>query len=390
LSFTASQPGRIIGGLARIGSSTPVVLLDEIDKLGADRSRTPGNALLEVLDPEQNAHFQDNYLSVSFDLSHVLFIATANDVSKIDPILRDRLEVVEIDGYTLAEKLRITREHLLAKLADEHGLGEPLAIDDDTLGHVVESYTAEAGVRQLHQTLAAFHRNRAVAIAKGSPPEIALRAIERDEVRPVLGPPRFLIETAQAELGPGVATALSVGPAGGEILFVEVGTTPGRGELHVTGSVGTVMQESAEAALAYIRIHAQRYGLPEDALARDVHVHVPAGATQKDGPSAGIALAAAMLSALSGVPLKAGVAMTGELTLSGRLLPVGGVRAKLLAAERAGTTRVIVPDKNRADVPEGLDVEVIFAATVDAALSIVCGPPNVAAAASGASPAAPA
>ncbi|MSP63435.1 MAG: AAA family ATPase [Myxococcales bacterium] len=365
-TFTAAAPGRILAGLARAGSAAAVVLLDEIDKIGSDTGRSPSAALLEVLDPEQNRHFHDNYLGVPYDLSHVLFLCTANDLGAIDPTLRDRLELIELEGYTLAEKSAIVRRHLLPRLREGHGLPGELTVGDGAVRMMIEGHTREAGVRQLQRALAAIHRARALALAEGRAQgnpggDDGARAITEAEVTEVLGPPRQVVHLVPGALPVGVAAGLSVGADGGAVLFIEVGRIPGKGELRLTGRLGEVMRETAHAALAHLKIDPARYGATAERLECDFHVHVPEAATAKDGPSAGAALFAAFLSAATDIPLRADVALTGEATLTGRVLPVGGVRAKVLAAERAGVTRVIVPEANRADVPSDVRVEIVFA-----------------------------
>ena len=402
LSFVAASAGRVLKGIAQAGSASALVLLDEIDKIGADRQRSPMAALLEVLDPEQNDHFQDNYLGVPYDLSHVLFVATANDTQLMHPTLLDRMEPVEIEGYTTHEKTTIARAHLVPRLRAEHGLPEAPPVDEDALTLIIEGHTRESGVRQLRRALASVFRARALAIvrargAHGAPVEERARAapdepaaaapaeeaeeppLPRDpttgpargpvtgaEVAEVLGPPRFLVQRVSESLPVGVATGLSVGPAGGALMLVEVGLMPGKGDLGLTGRLGEVMQESVRAALAHLRVAPDRYGVDRSRLgASDVHLHLPEAATAKDGPSAGTAVFAALVSALVGVRLPADLALTGEISLTGRVLPVGGVRAKLLAAERAGIRRVILPEDNRADVPADLALELVFVRSLD-------------------------
>lgn len=358
MSFTAASAGRILKGLAQAGSASAVVLLDEIDKVGTDRGRSPAAALLEVLDPEQNDEFQDNYLGVPFDLSSVLFIATANETSGIHPTLLDRMEPVELEGYSALEKIAIARRHLLSGLREDNGLPETPVVDDDALSLVIEGYTREAGVRQLRRTLGSLFRARALELVRGAPGD-PKRPIDAAEVRRVLGAPARVEETVGEVLPPGVAAGMSVGPHGGSVLFVEVGRMPGKGRLQLTGRLGEVMGETAKTALAHLKMNAAHYGVALERFAVDIHVHVPEAAQAKDGPSAGITLFAALLSSMTGTPLRAGVALTGEMTLTGRVLPVGGVRAKLLAAERAGVRRVILPEENRADVPADLTLEII-------------------------------
>ncbi len=391
LSYIAASAGRILRAIAEAGSASALVLLDEIDKIGADRGRSPMAALLEVLDPEQNTHFQDNFLGVPYDLSHVLFVATANDTSQIHPTLLDRLELCEIEGYTAVEKSAILRAHVLERLRAEIGLPKTPTIEDDAATALVDGYTREAGVRQLRQALATVFRTRALTLVqqkeRGEPSVDAGFGAEGAERRPeapsvehegeappitkaeieaVLGPPRFTKPRAMGTLPVGVATGLSVGPGGGSVLFVEVATMPGRGELVSTGSLGAVLQESVRAAFSHVRAEMSRYGIePGRLTATDVHVHVPEASLAKDGPSGGTAIFAALVSALSGRPAPADTALSGELSLSGRVLAVGGIRAKLIAAERAGLARAVIPEDNRADVPEDVRLEVIFVRKID-------------------------
>jgi ATP-dependent Lon protease len=371
MSFVAATAGRIIQAMAQAGSAAPVVLLDELDKIGIDRMRSPDAALLEVLDPEQNDQFRDNFLAVPYDLSHVLFIATANEASGIRPALYDRLEPIEIEGYSLGEKLTIVQTKLMARLAERHGLGAPLEIPEPLLAHCIEAYTREAGLRQLEQCLAAIHRARALRRLEQAVAPVAEEPVGEEELLATLGPPRHHLARAESLLPLGVATALSVSGDGGQILFVEVGRLPGPGQLKLTGRIGEVMSETADTVLGHLRLEAGRYGTHRRRLAADFHVHVPEAATLKEGPSAGIALFAAILSAATCRPIGADLAMTGEVTLHGRVLPVGGVRAKLLAAERAGIRRVLLPEANRADVPPGLALEPIFVSRLDQAVGVL-------------------
>lgn len=378
LSFTAAAAGRILKGIAQAGSASAVLLLDEIDKIGTDQQRSPMAALLEVLDPEQNGEFLDNYLGVSFDLSHVLFVATANEIGRIQPTLLDRLEVIELEGYTAKEKTTIAREHLLERLRKEHGLPGAPTIDPDALELVIEGHTRESGVRQMRRALSSIFRARALELVRSktraAAPVDPARVVTTAEVEEILGPPRFVLRRVQETLPVGVATALSTGPSGGAILLVEVGLWKGTGELSLTGSVGDVLEESVRAALAHVRMAPERYGIAREAtLERDVHLHLPEAAITKEGPSAGTAIFAALVSALSGVPLPADVALTGEISLTGRVLAVGGVRAKLLAAERAGAKRVILPEENRADVPKDVGVETVLVRSLDEVFHAVFG-----------------
>jgi ATP-dependent Lon protease len=365
-TYTAANEGRILAGMAQCTTNDPVMLLDEIDKLGTERARSPMAALLEVLDPEQHTHFVDNFLSVPYDLSNVLFVCTANDLGRIDPVLRDRLEVIELDGYTVNEKLDIAAAHLLGRLATEHGT-DRLDVPRDTMAWLVERYTREGGVRELKRVLARLYRTRALALAKleegvtrPTPETLTPQEAER-----VLGPARYREPAATSSLPPGVVLGLATSQSQGSLLRVEVATAPSKakakGEVVLTGSLGEVMRESVRTVLGRLRTNAQAYGLDDEAFHRDVYVHLPDAATPKDGPSAGCALFAAVLSALLGTPARADVAITGELSLTGEVLAVGGIRAKVIAAERAGLRVVVVPEENRADVPPGLTIEVVYA-----------------------------
>ncbi len=374
-TFTAATAGRVISGLARAGSASAVVLLDELDKVGSDRQRSPVGALHEILDPEQNAHFYDNYLATPYDLSNVMFVCTANDLDAIAPTLRDRLEVVQLEGYTPSEKRAIAERYLARKLAEDHGLPAPLTFAEGVLDRLIDGYTAEPGVRELQRVMARVHRDRAVstyhARQAGQPPPAA--PVDQAELDRVLGARRHLREPVPDVLPVGVSMGLAVSGEGGSVLYLEVGSMPGRGEVRLTGRVGEVMRESAHAALTHLRTHAERYGIEAAALERDFHVHVPEGAVPKDGPSAGVALVLALLSAVRGTPLPGGLVSTGEITLSGRVLPVGGVRAKLLAAERAGARRAVVPRACQADVPAELTLEVTYVERVEEVVAAALG-----------------
>ena len=360
LSYVAAGPGRIVAGFARAGSASCVVLLDELDKLGTDRARSPFAALLEVLDAEQNREFHDNFLAVPYDLSHAFFIATANELDEIHPTLRDRLEVMELEGYTPGEKRQIARAQLLPALTTEHGLKTPLSLDDATLDAVIQGYTREPGVRQLRRELEAVHRHRVLEAALNPATHDATRAIDSEELHTALGVPKFRARTLPLSLATGTALGLSVGGAGGAVLFVEARTHTGDSAVMVTGRAGEVLRESAQAALSLLRSDPARFGLDAANVARAWHVHLPDGATPKDGPSAGLAIFIAMVSAASDRPVLADVAMTGEITLSGDVLPVGGIRAKVLAAARAGARRVIIPADNEHEVPPEPGIEVTF------------------------------
>ncbi|MBV9323005.1 MAG: endopeptidase La, partial [Chloroflexi bacterium] len=351
-TYIGALPGRIIQALRRAGSRNPVFILDELDKLGNDWRGDPSSALLEVLDPAQNSDFRDHYLDVPFDLSNVLFIATANVMDTVPPALRDRLEVIDIPGYTEEDKLQIARRYLVPRQLAENGLDvRQVRISDSALRRIIREYTREAGVRNLEREIATVARKTARAIVMG---ESASITVSNRTISEMLGPPRFQQEVATREDEVGVATGLAYTPTGGEVLFIEARAVPGKGNLVLTGQLGDVMKESAQAALTYARARGRELGLgTDDPLAtKDVHVHVPAGAVPKDGPSAGITMATAIISALTRRPVDHSVAMTGEITLRGRVLPIGGLKEKVLAANRAGLTHVIAPRDNRRDLDE--------------------------------------
>jgi ATP-dependent Lon protease len=382
-TYVGALPGRILQSLRRAGSRNPIFLLDEIDKLGADFRGDPSSALLEVLDPEQNHTFSDHYVEVPFDLSRVLFIATANTLATIPPALLDRMEVIELPGYTESDKLVIARQHLVPKQLAAHGLAAAqVEVGDDALERVVREYTREAGVRNLERHLASLMRKvarRIAAAAGGAAPPVRIDAAF---VAEALGAPPHLPETAERTTLPGVVVGLAHTSHGGDILFVEAAVLPG-GEgvrLRLTGQLGDVMRESAEAALSWVRSNAAALGLVSPALeASEIHLHVPAGAVPKDGPSAGVALVTALVSALSGRRAHGNVAMTGEISLRGRVLPVGGIKSKVMAAARAGIDAVILPRRNEkdlVDVPrEVLDrVQVKLVDTIESALELALEP----------------
>jgi ATP-dependent Lon protease len=349
-TYIGALPGRIIAGMKQAGSKNPVFLLDEVDKLGVSHQGDPASALLEVLDPAQNDTFTDHYLGVPFDLSQVMFIATANFIQSIPGPLLDRMEVVDFTGYTEREKLEIAKHYLVARQLDDNGLtAEHLTLTDDAIREVITGYTREAGVRQLERELGRLARKVARRIAAK---EIERASVDRDDVRPLLGRPRVHPEKAAREDQVGIATGMYYTPAGGDIMFVEVASMNGKGDLILTGQLGDVMKESARAAWTFARAHADWLSIDDRVFQRDVHVHVPAGAIPKDGPSAGIAMATAMVSALSGRPARHDVAMTGEITLSGRVLPIGGLKEKILGAVRAGITDVVIPRDNEADLDD--------------------------------------
>jgi ATP-dependent Lon protease len=369
-TYVGSMPGRVIQGMQQAGSVNPVFMLDEVDKMGADYRGDPSAAMLEVLDPEQNNAFRDHYLGVPYDLSHVMFIATANLLDPIPPAFRDRMEVIPLSGYTSEEKLAICKRHILPKQLEENGLdGGQLMITDAAVRVVIERYTFEAGLRNLEREVAAICRKAARAVAEGRSgvTRVTPRTLEK-----FLGPPRHVPDEALQQDQVGVAMGLAWTAAGGDILFVEATTMPGKGSLILTGQLGDVMKESAQAALSFARSRAAALGIPgDDYFGRtDIHVHVPEGAIPKDGPSAGITMATAMLSAFTGRRVRRDVAMTGEITLRGNVLPVGGIKEKVLAARRAQVSKVILPGPNARhldDIHPTLrrDVEIVFVSTVE-------------------------
>ena len=350
-TYIGALPGRIIQGITRAGTNNPVFMMDEIDKVGADFRGDPSSALLEVLDPEQNISFRDNYLDVPFDLSKVMFITTANVAQTIHPALRDRMETIELPGYTTEEKLEIAKKYLIPRQIRENGLSKhPVAFEDAAITETVQSYTREAGVRNLEREIAKVCRKVARAVGLG---EKAPETIRAEDLKEFLGAQTVFPEEARRTSIPGVATGLAWTAAGGDVLFVEAIKMPGRRTVTLTGHLGQVMQESAKAALSYIRSKATKFGIdPKFFDMYDLHIHVPAGAIPKDGPSAGVTIAAALASILSERPVSKDVAMTGEISLSGSVLPVGGVKEKVLAARRAGIKKVILPAKNKRDIEE--------------------------------------
>jgi ATP-dependent Lon protease len=351
-TYVGALPGQIIQGMKKAGTVNPVFVLDEIDKIGHDFRGDPAAALLEVLDPEQNDTFADHYLEIPYDLSKVMFIATSNVADTIPAPLRDRMEIIEIPGYTRREKLDIAKQHLVPKQIEEHGLKDTqVQITDEALQNIIENHTREAGVRRLEQQIATVVRGIAVKVAEGEQGPWKLE--NEDSLRPFLGAPRFTSEVAERTEEPGVATGLAWTAVGGEILFIEATRMHGSGKLQLTGQLGDVMKESAQAALSYVRTRAAQLAISEDFLEKnDIHIHIPAGAMPKDGPSAGVTMMTALVSLLSSVPVRDDVAMTGEITLRGRVLPVGGIKEKVLAAHRAGIKRVILPERNVADLEE--------------------------------------
>jgi len=355
-------PGRIIQALRRVESKNPVFMIDEVDKLGKDFRGDPSSALLEVLDPEQNAEFRDHYLDVPFDLSQVMFITTANLLEPIPAPLRDRMEILKLSGYTETEKVRIAQGYLIPRQLRENGLWpEELSFTEDALRRIVRDYTREAGVRNLEREIGKVCRKIVTRIAEGNAESAH---ITEENVQEFLGKRHYFSETALRTQVPGVATGLGVTSSGGDLLFCEATRMTGSQKFVVTGQLGDVMQESAQAALSYVRSKAQDLGIPEDIFEKsDIHVHVPEGAVPKDGPSAGVAIASALVSLLTGRKVRSDVGMTGEVTLRGQILPVGGIKMKVLAAHRAGVDQVILPRQNEKDlddVPEEIREDLTF------------------------------
>ncbi len=358
-TYVGALPGRVVQALRKAGTNNPVLMLDEIDKVGRDFRGDPSAALLEVLDPEQNANFSDHYLEIPVDLSKILFIATANMLDPISAPLRDRMEVIEIPGYTAYEKAKISREYLIPKQLELHGISsENMTITDSALADLISSYTREAGVRNLERRIADVCRGVAVKVAMGLEEEDTIISVKVDDdaLFEYLGPQRYVYEVAERTAQPGVATGLAWTPSGGDILFIEATRMPGRGELVLTGQLGDVMKESVRAALSYIRTHAPEYKINANFLRKhDIHLHVPAGAIPKDGPSAGITMFTALVSLFTDVKVRNDMAMTGEITLRGNILPVGGIKEKVLAAHRSGIKRVIMPARNEKDLVDVSD-----------------------------------
>ncbi len=351
-TYVGALPGQVIQGMKKAGTVNPIFMLDEIDKIGHDFRGDPAAALLEVLDPEQNDTFSDHYLEIPYDLSKVMFIATANVGDTIPAPLRDRMEIISIPGYTRREKLDIAKVHLVPKQIEEHGLkAEQLTVEEDAIQGLIEDYTREAGVRNLEQKVAAVVRGVAVKVAEGNEGPFSIKTAE--DLREYLGAARFTSEVAERTSETGVATGLAWTSVGGEILFIECTKMHGKGKLQLTGQLGDVMKESAQAAMSYVRTRSKDFGLKEDFLeSSDLHIHIPAGAMPKDGPSAGVTMMTALVSLLTGIHVRHDVAMTGEITLRGRVLPVGGVKEKVLAAHRAGIKRIILPERCMADLED--------------------------------------
>jgi ATP-dependent Lon protease len=384
-TYIGALPGRIVRALREAKTKNPVIMLDEIDKVGADWRGDPSSALLEVLDPAQNHSFRDHFLEVDLDLSEVLFIPTANVSETISGPLLDRMELVRLDGYTEDEKLAIARDHLLGRQLERNGLrAEEVEVTEDALRHIIADHTREAGVRNLERELGKVLRKVATGIAGGAAGTPVV--VEAGDVRTYLGRPKFFFEAAERTQVPGVATGLAVTGAGGDVLFVEASSMEGEQGLTLTGQLGDVMKESAQIALSYVRSHALQLGLDPSRAEGRVHVHVPAGAVPKDGPSAGVTITTSLVSLLSGRPVKATVGMTGEVTLQGRVLPIGGVKQKVLAAHRAGLTEVILPARNEPDLDDlpatvREEITIHLAADVATVLDLALETTDVAAAA---------
>lgn len=373
-TYVGAMPGRIIQELRRAGSRNPVMMLDEIDKIGADFRGDPASALLEVLDPRQNRAFVDHYLDVPFDLSQIIFIATANYMDSVPPALRDRMEVIPLSGYSDREKLEIAKRYIVPRQVSENGLTpEQVRIDADALTHIIEDYTREAGVRELERRIGAVCRSVAALFAKGQQRDEV--HVEAEMVQSILGPPRYVREARLKTGNPGVVTGLAWTTVGGEILHIEALRYPGKGQVLLTGQIGDVMKESAQAALSLVKSRAHSLGIEPDAFkATDIHIHVPAGAVPKDGPSAGVAMFTAIASLFSDRPVRADIAMTGEISLRGLVLPIGGLKEKALAAERAEVSIVIIPKLNEKDLPDvprevKAKLEFVLAETVDDVLA---------------------
>lgn len=361
-TYVGAMPGRIIQGIRRAGSNNPVFMMDEVDKIGADFRGDPSSALLEVLDPEQNNSFRDHYLGVPFDLSRVMFITTANLLEPIQPAFRDRMEVINLPGYTEDEKLQIALQHLVPKQIKEHALNPRFILfTEGAIRKIISLYTREAGVRNLEREIASVCRKVARKVAEGKKKTYRITS---QNIEGYLGPPRIFKDQLMQKDQVGVATGVAWTATGGEILFVEVTKMKGKGNLSLTGSLGDVMKESAQAALSYARAHAEEFGIPPDFFAEnDFHIHIPEGAIPKDGPSAGVTIATALISILTNTKVKRDVAMTGEITLRGNVLPIGGVKEKVLAAQRAGVRRIILPAPNRKDlidIPRKIKKEMEF------------------------------
>jgi len=379
-TYIGAMPGTIIRALRDAETKNPVLLIDEIDKMGADFRGDPASAMLEVLDPEQNKTFRDHYLDLPFDLSKVLFICTANQLDTIPGPLLDRMDVIQLSGYTEDEKTGIARKYLVPKQLEAHGLSEEqVTVGDDTLHVVIREYTREAGVRNLERRIADLLRKAAREVAEGKTAKID---VDTDQARAWLGPRRFPADPRKRTADPGVATGLAYTPVGGDVLFIEATAYPGTGKLTITGQLGDVMKESAQAALSWVRSHTEQLGLPENWFAEhDVHIHVPAGAVPKDGPSAGVTIATAIASLVRDEPVAEDVGMTGEITLTGQVLPIGGLREKVLAAQRYGLQRIVMPRDNEPDLEELPDeareeLEFVLADTIEDVFAVAFSSPG--------------
>jgi len=384
-TYVGAMPGRIISALRKVKVKNPVILLDEVDKLGQGFMGSPEAALLELLDPEQNENFSDHYLDLPFDLSEALFITTVNSLEPLSAPLRDRMEIIQLAGYTPQEKHEIARRHLIPRMLAEHALEEDaLELDDEILDTLISDYTREAGVRQLGREITKLCRTLALQTVRSASTQRPRLSVDLEVLRKSLGKPRVFNDVAERTTVPGVATGLAYTPVGGDILFIETSRSKGKGGLQITGQLGDVMQESAKAALSYVRSHAVQLGIdPGDFEEYDVHIHVPAGGIPKDGPSAGVTMFTALASLLSGRRVRPGTAMTGECSLRGRVLPVGGIKEKVMAAHRAGITRVILPAQNERDVDEIPEdtraaVELVFVEEMLDALDAALEPPALA------------
>ncbi len=354
-TYVGALPGRILNGINRAGTSNPVIVLDEIDKISSDFKGDPSSALLEALDPEQNSTFHDNYLDIDYDLSNVLFIATANNIDTIQPALKDRMEMIDVSGYLAEEKMEIARKYLIPKQLREHGLQEDdIRFSREALAKIIEEYTRESGVRGLEKQIAKICR---VTVRKMTMRQKYYKTLKPAHLREYLGLPTNSHDMQKGNEAPGVVTGLAWTSMGGEILFIESSVSKGKGNLSMTGNLGDVMKESAQIAYQYIKAHPELTGLPyEEFMEKDIHVHVPEGAVPKDGPSAGITMVSSMVSAYRGQKVKSGIAMTGEMTLRGRVLPVGGIKEKILAAKRSGIHTIIISEENRKDVEDIKDI----------------------------------
>jgi len=376
-TYVGALPGRILNGINRAGTSNPVIVLDEVDKINSDFKGDPSSALLEALDPEQNTTFHDNYLDIDYDLSNVMFITTANDISTIQPALKDRMEMISVSGYLAEEKMEIAKKYLIPKQLEEHGLKKgQMRIDKKALAGIIDNYTRESGVRGLEKQIAKLARVTAKKIALE---EELPESITKDALKEYLGLPTNFHDLQKGNEAPGVVTGLAWTAAGGEILFIESSVSDGKGNLSMTGNLGDVMKESAQIAFQYIKAHPQMAGMTSEEFAKkDLHVHVPEGAVPKDGPSAGITMVSSMVSALRGQKIRSGVAMTGEMTLRGRVLPVGGIKEKILAAKRSGISTIVISEENRKDVEDIKEIYIkgltfVYVKAIDEVIDFVFG-----------------